>query len=172
MSRIIRDRLLCLAYRFLWNRDEAEDAVQEALVTAHARASDLRDDDKWWPWICKIVVHQCYRQGREKRRRQQHERTGEVPADAVISEPGGEAPSSARQAIRRLLPELPRRQREVVILRHLQGMSYEQIADVLEISSATARVHARAAREALRTRMLAQYPDWFDESTIHENRRT
>ena len=63
-----------------------------------------------------------------------------------------------------LLMELPQRQHEVMVLRHLQGMPFEEIARVLDIAPATARVHARAGRETLRSLILKRDPDWFDRT--------
>jgi len=50
-SPAIRDRLFRLAYRLLWNHDDAEDAVQNVLAAALTKGGQLRDGDKWWPWI-------------------------------------------------------------------------------------------------------------------------
>ena len=52
ITRSVRGRLVRLAYRFLWNVDDAEDVAHEALATAHERAADLRDETKWWSWVC------------------------------------------------------------------------------------------------------------------------
>lgn len=149
-----RDRLVRLAYRFLWNRDDAEDVAQEAMAVAHEQASELRDPDKWWSWTCRIVVRRCHSWSRSRGRRQKHEAQWRLAARAgdVVASPA-EARSSRvelTEMVRTLLNELPPRQREVLVLRHLEGMSIEQIAGVLEISPATVRVHAMHGREALR----------------------
>ena len=67
--RVSRDRLVRLAYRFVWNRDDAEDVVQEALARAHERASTLKEHEKWISWVTRMVIHGCHLQGRRKMRR-------------------------------------------------------------------------------------------------------
>jgi RNA polymerase sigma-70 factor (ECF subfamily) len=144
-----RDRLYRLAYRFVWNQADAEDAVQSALAAAWRHAGQLRQSDKWWTWLCSIVVQRCRESRRKESVRRQH-----VPTYARFV-PREEIPNVAEDLefadrVRELLPRLAGRQYEVIVLRHLQGMSYDEIAAVLGISASTARVHAQAGREALR----------------------
>ena len=61
-----------------------------------------------------------------------------------------------------LLDELPRRQREVLVLRHLQGMTFEEVALVLELAPETARVHAQRGRERLLSLVERRYPQWIE----------
>lgn len=161
-SASVRDRLVRLAYRFLWNRGDAEDVVQEALVTAHERAGDLRDREQWWSWISRIVVRRCHEYGRRKQRRERHESALPIEAARRSHESRHEDAPETKEIVRRLLRRLPRRQQEVIILRHLQEMSFGEIADILEISPATARVHAQAGRETLRRLLNEEHPGWFE----------
>ena len=150
--RVSRDRLVRLAYRFVWNRDDAEDVVQEALARAHERASTLKEHEKWIYWVTRMVIHGCHLQGRRKMRRKRHEGRR---ATLAASHPRAASPAVAlKEEVRASLAKLPRRQHEVVVLRHLEGMSYERIAELLGMAPATARVHAQAGRERLRTLLL------------------
>lgn len=160
-----RDRLVRLAYRFLWNQHDAEDVAQEALTRACERASDLRDRDKWWSWVSRIVVHRCHELGRRKLRRERHQPMLRAQAAREAQGSGVDQSADEKVGLRQLLHELPRRQREVIVLRHLQGMAYGEIATVLGISAATARVHAQAGRETLRRLALHRYPAWFKQGT-------
>lgn len=166
VTRSLRDRLVRLAYRFLWNLDEAEDVAHDALVKAHERADDLRESDKWWSWVCRIVVHACRARGRQRQRWKRHEEPiGREASRRAEQGARADAPRSA-DLLRALLKELPPRQREVIVLRHLQDMPYEKIAELLEITPVTARVHARAAREKLRTLLLERHPGWFTARAV------
>ena len=62
-----------------------------------------------------------------------------------------------------LLDELPRRQREVLVLRHLQGMPFEEIAAVLDLAPETARVHAQRGRERLATLIARRHLQWTED---------
>jgi RNA polymerase sigma-70 factor (ECF subfamily) len=153
-SQAARDRLVRLAFRLVWNRDDAEDVVQESLTVAHARDGQLRGPDKWWSWLRRIVIHRCHTAGRDKvRRRRLGERLAARRNTAADQAPASES-GELTELIRGALPNLPARQREVVVLRHLEGLSYEEIGEVLEIAPATARVHARAGLEALRMALV------------------
>lgn len=160
-SRLVHDRLVRLAYRFLWNREDAEDAAQDALVTAYGREHELRDTDKWWNWICRILVHRCHEHGRRKLRRQRLEPA--IYGDALrrIEDRGTNGFPDEPGWLAALIEELPRRQREVIVLRHLEGMDFSEIAEVLGMKPATARVHAQAGRETLRKLILKRHPGWL-----------
>ena len=56
VSGTVRDRLVRLAYRFLWNHDDAEEVAQDALTIAQAKAGGLRDRRKWWSWMFGKLV--------------------------------------------------------------------------------------------------------------------
>ena len=160
VSPSVRDRLVRLAYRFLWNRDDAEDAVQEALTVAHQKRSALRDSSKWWSWVRRIVVQQCRVSGRRSVMRRIHaERMALENAGLTVESPD---PTSGelKELVRTLIDQLPPRQREVVVLRHLEDMPFDKIAELLEISTSTARVHAAAGRQRLRELILKRYPEW------------
>jgi len=151
-----RQRLFRLAYRFLWNRDDAEDVVQAALCAVVERDGELRDRGKWWSWICSIVVQECRLLRRRQTRWRFHWRSY---AEQSGFEPDAGTHERPTELVRGLLSRLPRRQYEVLVLRDLQAMSYEEIAAVLEISPSTARVHAQAAREALRKCIRREHPE-------------
>ena len=169
-SRSARDQLVRLAYRFLWNRDEAEEVAQDALMTAHERARDLREVDKWWPWVCRIVVQRCRLRGRDRHQRDRHAEPYAVEVTRREREAGDADSSELVELVKSLLGELPPRQYEVIVLHHLHGMGYDEVAEVLGIAAATARVHARAGREALRKLVLNRSPHALDVCRCREHR--
>ena len=162
VSGTMRTRLVRLAYRFLWNQDDAEDAVQDALAVAQQRYQDLKAPEHWWSWLCRVVVQRCHLQGRGKQRYSTHAEPYARHATQRTAGGAGSGSASAedKDLLRFLLPQLPPRQQEVVVLRHLQQMSYEEIGEVLGISPSTARVHCRAGLERLRALLCA--PDPFE----------
>lgn len=158
VSGSTRARLVRLAYRFLWNQDDAEDAVQDALTVAQERHRDLKAPERWWSWLCRVVVQRCHLQGRSRQRHTAHAEP--YARHAANRAEGGTASAEDKELLRFLLPQLPRRQQEVVVLRHLQQMSYEKIGEVLGIAPSTARVHCRAGLERLKELLYA--PDPFE----------
>jgi RNA polymerase sigma-70 factor (ECF subfamily) len=166
-----RDRLVRLAYRFLWNRDEAEDVAQDALAAAHGRAAELRDPSRWWSWVSRIVVNACHERGRRRRRDQRHEAALRLRTAERSDRSGSAADDDLKEQVRRALGRLPRRQREVMVLRHLEDMPFDRIAETLGISAVTARVHARAAREALRSLLLGRTAETCTEAAESREER-
>jgi RNA polymerase sigma-70 factor (ECF subfamily) len=65
------------------------------------------------------------------------------------------------QRVRMAMRELPDRQQAAIILRDLEGLAYERIAEVLEVSPAAARLLVHRAREAVRQILLRRWPDSF-----------
>ncbi len=147
-----RSRLVRLAYRFVWNREDAEDAVQDALARSLEHGHELKTKDKWLSWLSSIVVHTCHELGRKRKTRDQHTARLQLAAESHSIDSCDKL-SVEHDAVRRRLERLPGRQREVIVLRHLELMSYEQIADILDLSPSTVRVHARNGLESLRTMM-------------------
>jgi RNA polymerase sigma-70 factor (ECF subfamily) len=156
----LRNRLVRLAYRFVWNRDDAEDVAQFAMTCAMEKARDLRNQSRYWSWLSRVVVHRCHEYGRRKQRRRRHEEKQRFEIRVAESKDAEPGLSDATRILPELIAKLPRRQREVLVLRHLQGMSFDEISDVLGISASTARVHVIAAREALRKLIVRRHPDW------------
>lgn len=67
LARAVGDRLMAIAYRILRDVDRAEDAVQQALVTAWRELPQLRDDTRFDAWLRRILVHACYAEARRRR---------------------------------------------------------------------------------------------------------
>lgn len=151
-----RRRLVRLAYRFVWNLHDAEDAVQDALIAAQQNVGKLREQRSWWSWVVRVVVQRCHLHGREKRRKELALRRVESRAGFEAGPAVHDALSPYAEKLRQALADLPDRQREVLVLRHLEDLTYERIGEVLGISPSTARVHAHAGRESLRNRMANQ----------------
>ena len=165
-----RGLLVRLAYRFCWNLEDAEDAVQSALLLASRRERQLDQRSKLWSWVRSIVVRQCH-----DIRRQSHRRTKQVAAAREAAELDRRQqtgdPTTTNElgdVLRRLIGTLPERQQTAIVLRHLENMDYRAIGELLGISESTARVHVRNGREALRRAVIQEHPEWSpyaDETT-------
>jgi RNA polymerase sigma-70 factor (ECF subfamily) len=156
------ESLVRLAYRFCWNRADAEDAVQSAFVIAAARSGQVRQSGKHLAWMRSIVV----RQSLERLRRAKRERRAQLATIRPAASHCDRDPTAADELadlLRELLPLLPERPRIAVVLRHLENMDYAELAAVMEIEPSTARVLVRNGRERLRELMLERYPEWGGE---------
>jgi RNA polymerase sigma-70 factor (ECF subfamily) len=123
---------------------EAEDAAQEGFVTAWRKLRDLRDPNAFRAWISRALVRSCWR------RSQRH--TTSVPL-ALVTEPEdpGTGEALAMLDVERLLRMLAPRQRAVMHLTVVAGLSDREIGEVLEIDAGSVRAHRRRARDRLRS---------------------
>ena len=138
-------------------REEARDVVQEAFVQAFVKLDTFEQNSAFYTWLYRIGVNLGI--SRRRRRKptlsidQARETTGIEPADA------GAAPSEsleyderARQ-VHRALAELNDEHRAVLVLREMEGCSYDTIAEILEMPIGTVRSRIHRARMQLRERL-------------------
>lgn len=139
-ARVLTARLGPKAYsvalRVLGNRAEAEDAAQEALLRLWRMAPEWRPGEaQVSTWLYRVVMNLCL----DRKRR--GKRAGAVPLDAVADppDPAQGAPERMQDgaradALQAALMTLPDRQRQAVVLRHIEELSNPEIAGIMEIS--------------------------------------
>ena len=145
------DRLYGVARLILRSSDQAEDAVQEALVRAWQQLPSLRDPDRFDAWLHRLVVNACADQGRQLRRwsNQVHQ----IPIDASTGDDTGAV--ADREYLERAFGRLKPDQRAVVVLHHYSGFPAAEIARILGIPEGTARSRLHYATEAMREALRA-----------------
>ncbi|MEP9385278.1 SigE family RNA polymerase sigma factor [Nocardioides sp. KR10-350] len=142
--------LLRFAYLVTGTQAEAEDAVQSALERAYVRWDHVVRADDPEAYVRRMVANEHVSLWRRGRRR-------EWPvADVRGSDPRGQGDGdpaeevALTEAVRRVCDGLPRQQRAAVVLRYYEDRDYDEIADLLGCSEATARSHVHRALVALR----------------------
>ncbi|MEA2419026.1 MAG: hypothetical protein QOE60_1232 [Thermoleophilaceae bacterium] len=149
-----RDPLLRSCRRIL-SPDRAEDAVQQAFVNAHAAILASRGADDLRPWLYRIAHNAAIDQLRQ-RRAPEEELSDELPGAGLPDEIFNERERLAD--ILAALEELPPRQRDALVLRELEGRSYEEIAFALGVGDGAVRQLLNRARNTLRTAAAALVP--------------
>jgi RNA polymerase sigma-70 factor (sigma-E family) len=129
-----------VAYRMVGSREDARDIAQEAMARAYARWPKVRD--KAGGWVGRVTTNLALDLLRRRARR--------------TSEPVPVSPDTAGVAAQRAdlvaaLRELPRRQRDVVVLRYLADLPEAEVASALGCSAGTVKQHAHRGLAALRT---------------------
>lgn len=157
LSDRLTPRTLAVATRVLGDRAEAEDVTQEAMLRLWRIAPD------WQPgsaqvstWLYRVTMNLCI----DRRRRA---RGGSVALDAV-AEPADPAPGAAEMlqqaarfdALQGALMALPERQRQAVVLRHLEQLSNPEIGAILEISTEAVESLVARGKRALTVALAAQ----------------
>ncbi len=156
-----QDRLYSIALRVLGDPADAEEAAQDAFVRAY-RALEGYDttrirDLRLRPWLSTIVLNLCRsRRSRTTPARPAMSLDGPLPADSeprMASDAGPAAIAERRTALRdwaALLLSLPPTQREAVVLRHVDGLSYPELAIALGRPEGTVKAQVHRGLEALR----------------------
>jgi RNA polymerase sigma-70 factor (ECF subfamily) len=151
-----------LCYRFLGNREAAEDATQETFLSAY-RAIDRFEGGNLRGWLFRIAANQCRDDLRRDRRRPAtaplfRESDGEEePIDLPDPSPGaaeGLLTLELGETLQRLLLELPFEQRQAVVLIDTYEMAYEEAAEATATSIGTIKSRVHRGREKLRRLVL------------------
>jgi RNA polymerase sigma-70 factor (ECF subfamily) len=147
------DRLFAIAQRILRDADQAEDALQDALVIAWRDLRGLRDPDRFDAWLRRLLVRACIAAALRERR------TAATPLHVLPLElPGlGDDLLSVtdRDELERGFQRLPPEQRAILVLRHYAGLETAEIADALGIPAGTARSRLHHAHRAMRAALEA-----------------
>ena len=158
-----RGRLIALSRRMLADSrggpDEAEDVAQEAFVAAYDRRGSYRRGEPFRPWLYRIALNRCLDRLRSQARRPafrswesvavEPQATDESPLTALLTE---EREGQLQAAI----GTLPPKYRAIFLLRHLDDLSYEEIAAATELPLGTVKTHLFRARALLRV-ALSEY---------------
>jgi RNA polymerase sigma-70 factor (ECF subfamily) len=145
-----RDRYARYAARMLGSADAAEDAVQDAFVRAYDRLAECRDPDKFVGWFFLILRNRCFAERRKNRTSAPLEAAGAI---AAADQPDGVETAERRRALQRALLELTPEQREVFVLKHVEGLSYDEIAARVGTSVPSLKMRMHRAYDRLREQL-------------------
>ena len=166
-----------IAYHYLRNATEVDEAVQDAFLKAFVYLPSFREELRFESWFTKILVNGCLDRIKARRRRarwllsigsafegddgysahDQRERLEQRPS----LEPSPEASVLTDERSRRLhevVDTLPARQRSVVVLNQFEGYSTREVSQLLGLNEATVRVHLFRAIRSLRRRLGGTRP--------------
>lgn len=157
-------RIARLVRGFVRNEQDAQDVVQDAFVKAFARLDRFDGRSAFFTWLYRIAANTAMDHNKKVRRRpaplpletpreDEEGRTGISPAAPGPSPAEGAMTSELRLRIDEAMEGLPEVFREVVILREMEGLSYDDMARALGVSRGTVESRLFRARERLRARL-------------------
>lgn len=153
-----RERVWRLAYGYLRDREEAWDVAQEAFIRAWQALPSFRGQSAFYTWLFRIVMNVATDRARQRAARGRAFGTDPVPEEEwerVAMDPAAGPDDAAGRAeerarIRRALEALPEHHRTIIMLSDLEGLSYREIAEVLDIPMGTVMSRLHNARKRLR----------------------
>jgi len=149
-----QDRLYNFLYRMTGNREDAQDLTQEAFLRIFKALDRFRSGAPFLPWMYKIAMNLAI--NHQKGRNRTTPLEDDVPTTSLFSSP--ESVTEQREAQRHIskaIMELPADYRAVILLRHGDELSYEEITQVLEIPLGTTKVRLHRARMLLQQKLRA-----------------
>jgi RNA polymerase sigma-70 factor (ECF subfamily) len=149
-----------LAFRMLRDSDEASEATQEVFLAAWQGLRGFRGDARFATWIYRITYHHCLKVSQSQRRdsavraalREESSRA-QCPTTIISTQHAQAAEQEMRETVRAEIANLPPKYRAVLILRHLQDLSYEEMADVMRVPIGTVKTQLFRARALLKERL-------------------
>jgi len=150
-------RVYNLALRITDDPDAAKDCAQEAFIRAYRALHRYDPSLPFAPWILRIATNTSLN---HLRRWHAHQDPVEDPPDAPTEpEEGPEATAVRRDEVAEVvaaMAELPPAYRAALTLRHMQQLSYQEVADALSLPLGTVKTHLHRARAALKRRLAAR----------------
>lgn len=168
LVEVYQDRVYNLSYRLTHHRDKAWDLSQEAFMKAFAAIGNFKGEAKFYTWIYRIVLNLHMNMEKsmggklEKRSVSMDcprwDENGPSLRDEVSNGSDCDPSSSMVQAerkaaVQRAIMVLPFDQKQVVLLRDMEGLSYEEISEIISIPVGTVRSRLHRAREELKRRL-------------------
>lgn len=158
-----QDRLYSAMVSVVGSTDEAEDVVQEAFIQAYVKLNTFQMNAKFFTWLYRIAFNYALSRRRKNRGKvsldQNRETTGNEPTDDHEGPDADMVRNESISLVRRALDRLSEDHRSILVLREMQSMSYEHIAEILGIEIGTVRSRLNRARTQLKAQ-LEQMPDW------------
>jgi RNA polymerase sigma-70 factor, ECF subfamily len=162
-AKLVQDHS-SLVYRValrMLGKDDAQDASQEVWVRVWRNIRNFRGESAFTTWLYRITVNTCLSIRQKESRRDERELDDEMP---YLSEPsGGEADPEAaalnaerREEIETALQHVRAEHRAALVLRHMEGLSYAEIAQVLDVPDGTAKGWVSRGRAAMLVALAEQ----------------
>ena len=151
-------RMYAVALRMCGNREDAQDCLQEAMLRVYRAIGGFKGQSSFSTWVYRITMNTCLDELRRKKNRQSTSLDslldmGWSPSDDTNAPEKQAMRSELRRNLNRAIQELPEEMRSAVVLRDIQGFSYEEIAHMLEINVGTIKSRISRGREKLREKM-------------------
>ena len=160
LVRAYQHRVFGVAVRMLGDRAEAEEIAQEVFLRVYRSVGEFRGESKLSTWLYAIASRLCLNRLASSDRRQRR-----ADSAALLDVPSSTADASAElergeleTALREAIAALPEERRIVVVLRDVEGLSYEEIASALELELGTVRSRLHRARMDLKAKLQRFLP--------------
>lgn len=138
------------AVAILGNAEDALDAVQEAFLDAYQALKHFDKTRRFYPWFYVLLRNRCFKMTARRKETESFEETGILAPQPNVSR-------EERFALEAALLALPKEDREIIALKYLDGLSYQEIADFLKIPRGTVMSRLFYARRQLQAKLTGKF---------------
>ena len=154
LVRHYQNAAFATALRYVRSRADAQDIVQDAFVAAYCRLGQLRDKERFGGWLMHIVANRCKDWLRDRKRTQPLDAAETALENAAVVE---HADQMRRLDLQEAIDQLPDHYRSALMMYYLSGLSYREIAELMEVPLST--VCGRLQQGRIRLHKLLDEPD-------------
>ncbi|HVT89085.1 MAG TPA: RNA polymerase sigma factor [Tepidisphaeraceae bacterium] len=140
--------LFRIALSLCGNRTDAEDIVQETFLGAYRGMKNFAERSSVKTWLMQILTRQSHKAWHKSKNQRDS-----LPINEQTADDRSASRVEDRMDVMQMLQSLPQPHREVIVLRHLQGLSYDEMARVLNLPQGTVESRLTRARAELRSRL-------------------
>lgn len=163
-------RMYAVALRMCQNREDAQDCLQEAMLRIYRSIGSFKFQSSFSTWAYRITMNTCLDELRRKKNKQNASldsllEVGFSPSDGINAPEQQAIQSDLRRTLHNAIGELPEDMRSAIVLRDLQGMAYEEIAQALDVNVGTIKSRISRGREKLREK-LKNFAELFEDVSV------
>lgn len=177
LVRVYQHRVFNIIYRILGDRQESEDVAQEVFVAVFKYIDSFRGEAKFSTWLYRIATNRAKNRIKylARRSKNKHQDIDDTPESKVNSNPFGGGMfrpdekalgNELHAIIKEGLASLSEEHRAVVVLRDVEDMTYQEIAEVLEIAEGTVKSRLYRARAALKEYVDSRYDSAKEQTKV------
>lgn len=170
LMRRHESRMYSVAIRMCGNREDAQDCVQDAMLRIYRALDRFKGQSSFSTWVYRITMNTCLDELRRRKVRASTSldsllESGWSPTDESDTPERHAIDSERRKALSQAIHSLPEDMRSAIVLREMQGLSYEEISDVLSVNVGTIKSRISRGREKLRQLITGQ-PELFGHEEV------
>lgn len=159
---LYQNRIYNLVFNYLKHPEEAKDTTQDIFVTVHRTIGSLKDITKFKSWLYQVAINHCRNRYKSLKRKGFFSSYSLDDPDSYLQLSSNDSPEKKVEhrdminIIREEMAKMPEQEKEIIVLRDIQELSYEEISSILDLPLGTVKSRLNRARLALKSR-LEQY---------------
>ncbi|MCK9294604.1 MAG: sigma-70 family RNA polymerase sigma factor [Desulfobulbaceae bacterium] len=162
---LYQTKIYNLALNYVKSQEEAKDLAQDIFVTVYRSLPKLREKEKFTSWLYQIAINHCRNRYKKLSRRGYFSNVSLDDEESFLQIAGDEGPEKLLQRkntinlVRATIDSMAEAEKEIILLRDIQELAYEEISDILHIPLGTVKSKLNRARTSLKDRLKKHYQD-------------